>query len=109
MEQIKEAMEMAQMMQELFPEGMNMENMDFSQMMEFIKKNPELLKMISPQLSQMMGGKNIDPELMMKSMENIMWIFTLPGRIKKFMISWRGICLIVFIVAIFYGIFLFVL
>ena len=87
------------------PQMPNMGNMDFSQMMEFIKKNPELLKMISPQLSQMMGGKNIDPELMMKSMENIMWIFTLPGRIKKFMLSWRGICLIVFIVAIFYGIF----
>ena len=87
------------------PQMPNIGNMDFSQMMEFIKKNPELLKMISPQLSQMMGGKNIDPELMMKSMENIMWIFTLPGRIKKFMLSWRGICLIVFIVAIFYGIF----
>ena len=87
------------------PQMPNLGNMDFSQMMEFIKKNPELLKMVSPQLSQMMGGKNVDPELMMKSMENILWIFSIPSRIKKFMLSWRGVCLIVFIIAIFYGIF----
>ena len=83
----------------------NLGNMDFSQMMEFIKKNPELLKMVSPQLSQMMGGKNVDPELMMKSMENILWIFSIPSRIKKFMLSWRGVCLIILLIAIFYGIF----
>ncbi len=41
MEQIKEAMEMAQMMQELFPEGMNMENMDFSQMMNLFSGRTE--------------------------------------------------------------------
>ena len=87
------------------PQMPNLGNMDFTQMMEFIKKNPQILKMVSPQLSQMMGGKDIDPELMMKSMENIMWIFSIPGRIKRFMLSWRGICLIVFIIAIFYGIF----
>ena len=83
----------------------NLGNMDFTQMMEFIKKNPQILKMVSPQLSKMMGGKDIDPEIMMKSMENIMWIFSIPGRIKRFMLSWRGICLIVFIIVIFYGIF----
>ena len=83
----------------------NLGNMDMTQMMEFIKKNPQLLKMVSPQLSKMMGGKDIDPEIMMKSMENIMWLFSIPGRIKRFMLSWRGICLIVFIIAIFYGIF----
>ena len=87
------------------PQMPNFGNMDFTQMMEFVKKNPELLKMVSPQLSKMMGGKDIDPEIMMKSMENIMWIFSIPGRIKRFMLSWRGICLIVFIIAIFYGIF----
>ena len=68
-------------------------------------KNPELLKMVSPQLSKMMGGKNIDPEIMMKSMEKIMWIFSIPGKIKRFMLSWRGICFIIFIIAIFYGLF----
>ena len=87
------------------PQMPNLNNMDFSQMMEFIKKNPELLKMAAPGLSKMMGGKDIDPEIMMKSMENIMWIFSIPGRIKRFMLSWRGICFIVFIIAIFYGIF----
>ena len=87
------------------PQVPNLANMDFQQMMDYIRKNPELLKMISPQLSQMMGGKNIDPELMMKSMEKIMWIFSIPGRIKRFMLSWRGLCLIVFIIAIFYGLF----
>ena len=58
-------------------------------MLDFIKKNPELLKMIFPQLSQMMGSKNIDPEVMMKSMEKIMWIFSISGRIKRFIFSWR--------------------
>ena len=87
------------------PQMPNLANMDFQQMLDFVKKNPELLKMISPQLSQMMGGKNIDPEIMMKSMEKIMWIFSIPGRIKRFMLSWRGICFIIFIIAIFYGLF----
>jgi hypothetical protein len=87
------------------PQMPNLANMDFQQMLDFIKKNPDLLKMISPQLSQMMGGKNIDPEIMMKSMEKIMWIFSIPGRIKRFMLSWRGVCFIIFIIAIFYGLF----
>ena len=87
------------------PQMPNLANMDFQQMLDFIKKNPDLLKMMSPQLSQMMGGKNIDPEIMMKSMEKIMWIFSIPGRIKRFMLSWRGICFIIFIIAIFYGLF----
>ena len=87
------------------PQMPNFANMDFQQMLDFVKKNPELLKMISPQLSKMMGGKDIDPEIMMKSMEKIMWIFSIPGRIKRFMLSWRGICLIVFIIAIIYGLF----
>ena len=87
------------------PQMPNLANMDYQQMFDFIKKNPDLLKMVSPQISQMMGGKNIDPELMVKSMEKIMWLFSLPGRIKRFMLSWRGICFIVFIIAIYYGIF----
>jgi hypothetical protein len=87
------------------PQMPNFAKMDFQQMLDFVKKNPELLKMISPQLSKMMGGKDIDPEIMMKSMEKIMWIFSIPGRIKRFMLSWRGICLIVFIIAIIYGLF----
>ena len=87
------------------PQMPNFANMDFQQMFDFIKKNPELLKMVSPQLSKMMGGKNIDPEIMMKSVEKIMWIFSIPGKIKRFMLSWRGICFIIFIIAIFYGLF----
>ena len=87
------------------PQMPNLANMDFQQMMDFVKKNPELLKMVSPQLSKMMGGKDIDPEIMMKSMEKIMWIFSIPGRIKRFMLSWRGVCFIVFLIAIIYGLF----
>jgi hypothetical protein len=87
------------------PQMPNLNNMDISQMMNFVKSNPELLKMFTPQLSKMMGGKNIDPEIMMKSMENILWIFSIPGRIKRFMLSWRGICFIILIIAIYYGIF----
>ena len=87
------------------PQMPNLNNMDISQMMNFVKSNPEFLKMFTPQLSKMMGGKNIDPEIMMKSMENILWIFSIPGRIKRFMLSWRGICFIILIIAIYYGIF----
>ena len=87
------------------PNMPNLANMDFQQMLDFIKKNPELLKMVSPQLSKMMDGKDIDPEIMMKSMEKIMWIFSIPGKIRRFLISWRGICFIIFIIAIFYGLF----
>ena len=87
------------------PQMPNLNNMDLSQMMDFVKSNPELLKMLTPQLSKMMGGKNVDPEIMMKSMENILWIFSIPGRIKRFILSWRGICFIILIIAIFYGIF----
>ena len=87
------------------PQMPNLNNMDLSQMMDFVKSNPQLLKMLTPQLSKMMGGKNVDPEIMMKSMENILWIFSIPGRIKRFMLSWRGICFIILIIAIFYGIF----
>ena len=87
------------------PQMPNLANMNMQEMMEYLRKNPDLLKMISPQLSKMFGGKDIDPEIMMKSMEKIMWIFSIPGKIKKFFCSWRGICFIVFIVAIFYGIF----
>jgi hypothetical protein len=87
------------------PQMPNLNNMDLSQMMDFVKSNPQLLKMLTPQLSKMMGGKNVDPEIMMKSMENILWIFSIPGRIKRFMLSWRGICFVILIIAIFYGIF----
>ena len=87
------------------PQMPNLANMNMQEIMEYLKKNPELLKMISPQLSKMFGGKDIDPEIMMRSMEKIMWIFSIPGKIKRFFCSWRGICFVVFVVAIFYGLF----
>ena len=87
------------------PQMPNLNNMDFSQMMNFVKSNPELLKSLSPQLSQMLGGKNIDPQIMMKAMDNIMYLVSIPGRIKRFFLSWRGICFIIFIIAIYYGLF----
>ena len=87
------------------PQMPNLANMNMQEIMEYLRKNPELLKMISPQMSKMFGGKDIDPEIMMRSMEKIMWIFSIPGKIKRFFCSWRGICFIVFIVAIIYGLF----
>ena len=87
------------------PQMPNLANMNMQEIMEYLKKNLELLKMISPQLSKMFGGKYIDPEIMMRSMEKIMWIFSIPGKIKRFFCSWRGICFVVFVVAIFYGLF----
>ena len=83
----------------------NFGNMDFHQIMEFIKKILEILKMVSPQLSKMMGDKDIDPEIMMKSNEKIIRLFSIPGRIKRFIFSWRSVCFIIFIRVIFYGLF----
>ena len=77
----------------------NLGNMDFQQMLDFIKKNPEIMKMISPQLSNMMGGKG-DPDMMIQMIEKMLWIFNIPSRLKKFFTSFRGICFIILFIAL---------
>ena len=82
----------------------NLGNMDFQQMLDFIKKNPEIMKMISPQLSNMMGGKG-DPDMMIQMFEKMLWIFNIPSRLKKFFTSFRGICFIILFIALIIGFF----
>ena len=85
------------------PKMPNLGNMDLNSMLQFVKSNPEIMKMVSPQLAQMFGGKEADPELMMKTLDKIQWIINIPTRIKKFFTSWRGIAIILLIIALIIG------
>jgi hypothetical protein len=71
--------------------------------MSFVQNNPQLLKMMGPQMSQMFG--NNDPH-MMKAVENIMWLMSMPQRIKAFFGSTKGkmliLIIIVLVIAYFY-------
>jgi tetratricopeptide (TPR) repeat protein len=82
----------------------NLANMDIKGMMDFLKKNPEMLKMLSPQINAMLG-KDANPEIMMQAMEKILWIFEIPGRLKRFFTSWRGICVIILFITLIWGYF----
>ena len=83
----------------------NLTNMDIQQMIDFMKKNPELFKMLSPQLSNIMGGGDTPPEIMMESMEKIFRIFNFLEQIINFLLSWKGACFIILIIAIIYALF----
>ena len=88
------------------PDFSQLSKMNISQMMEFIQKNPELLKRLAPQLGQMFGGKEGNNEAMVKAMQNIIWLFSLPSKIKKFFFSLKGLCFIIFVASVFYGLFI---
>lgn len=77
----------------------NLQNMDFQSMIKFLQDNPEMMKMISPQLASMFGGKNANPDLVMKALEKLLWIFSIPSRIKRFFTSFRGICIVILFIA----------
>jgi hypothetical protein len=85
-------------------------NMDMSKMMEFIQKNPQMMNMMGSQMSGMFGGgggangangnPNIDPNLMMNSIQTILWLMSIPSKIKQFFYSTQGklfILLLVFL------------
>lgn len=83
----------------------DMGNMDLGKMMEFTQKNPQFLKMMGPQMSQMFGGgengnPKMDPNLMMNAMQNILWLLNLPSRIKQFFLSTRGKLFILVIIVL---------
>lgn len=75
-------------------------NFDMKSMMDFVSKNPDLLKSMGP----MLGGKNgeLPPQL-----ETIMYLLSLPQKIKSFFTSTRGMLtvglIIVLIVSYFYS------
>jgi hypothetical protein len=89
------------------PKGFpDMNNMDLSSMMKFVQDNPQIMNMMGPQMSQMFGGgqggangatggpNGMNNDMMMKSMQNILWLMTLPSRIKAFFTSTRGLLFI---------------
>jgi hypothetical protein len=83
----------------------DMGNMDMGKMMEMIQNNPQMMNMMGPQMSQMFGNgangaPNMDPNLMMSSMQTILWIMGIPSRIKQFFSSTRGKLLILLIVVL---------
>lgn len=89
----------------MFPSGSfpDMANMDMGSMMDFMQKNPQIMNMMGPQMSKMFGGNgnetgNMDPNLMMNAMQTIIWVITIPSRIKQFFSSLRGRLLILFII-----------
>jgi len=83
----------------------NPSNMDFSQMGDLISKNPELLKMAMNSMG--MGNSGADPNLMMNSMQTILWVMSIPQRIKAFFTSTKGILfsliIAILIISYFYG------
>ena len=93
------------------PKGFpDMNNMDLSSMLKFVQDNPQIMNMMGPQMSQMFGGgqggangatagpNGMNNDMMMKSMQNILWLMTLPSRIKAFFTSTRGLLFIGLIV-----------
>lgn len=83
-------------------------NMDMNSMMDFIQKNPNIMNMMGPQMSNMFGGgaNGMDPNLMMNSMQTILWIMSFPSRIKQFFSSTKGkiliLCLLFLIISYFF-------
>ena len=80
-------------------------NMDMSSMLSFVQNNPQLLNMMGPQMAKMFGKDGNDPHVA-KALENIIWLMSLPQRIKAFFSSTRGkliiLAIIVLIITYFY-------
>jgi hypothetical protein len=77
----------------------DLKNMDINSMMKFMQDNPQIMNMMGPQMSQMFGpGAN--NEMMMKSMQNILWIVSLPSKIKAFFTSTRGMMFIMLVIVL---------
>lgn len=84
------------------PQMPNPGGMDFKSMMDMISKNPDLMKMISPEMAKMFGGKNGE---MPPQFETIMYLLSLPHRIKSFFTSFRGISITVLVIVLVYSYF----
>lgn len=72
-------------------------NMDMGSMMDFISKNPDFIKNISPQLSQMMGGKDgkVPPQL-----ETVLYLLSLPQKTRDFFKSTQGKLIVVLVICL---------
>lgn len=85
----------------------NLNNMDMNGMFKMIQDNPQIMNMMGPQMANMFGGNGGNQQVMMNSMQNILWLISLPQRIKAFITSPRGILFIsivlILIIAYFYN------
>lgn len=90
-----------------FPSIPDMKNMDINSMLKFVQSNPQILNMMGPQMSQMFGQSQSpgQSDVMMNSMQNILWILSLPQRIKAFFFSSRGMLLIFFFIILIFSYF----
>lgn len=79
-------------------------NMDMKSMMEFVSKNPDILKMISPEMAKMFGGNSKDGSVP-PQLETIMWILGMPHRIKSFFTSPKGLLITGLVVYLIYNYF----
>ena len=76
----------------------NLNNMDFNSMLKMIQDNPQLMNMMGPQMANMFGGSGANQQAIMNSMQSILWLLSLPQKIKSFFSSTRGMLFISFII-----------
>ena len=76
----------------------NLNNMDMNGTLKMLQDNPQLMNMMGPQMANMFGGSGGNQEAIMNSMQTILWLMSLPQRIKAFLSSKRGMLFISFIV-----------
>lgn len=85
----------------------NLNNMDINGMLKMVQDNPQLMNMMGPQMANMFGGSGANQQMMMNSMQNILWLISLPQRIKTFLTSPKGMLFIsiimILIIAYFYN------
>ena len=85
----------------------NLNSMDVNGMFKMIQDNPQLMNMMGPQMANMFGANGGNQDVLMNSMQNILWLMSLPQRIKAFLKSSRGIIFIsivlILIIAYFYN------
>jgi hypothetical protein len=86
----------------------DLKNMDMNSMLKFVQDNPQILNMMGPQMSKMFGGgmggaNGMNNEVMMNSMQNILWIMSLPQRIRAFFTSTRGMMFSLFIIILIFS------
>ncbi len=81
-----------------FPDMSNM-----GDMLKMVQNNPQLMNMMGPQMSKMFGGDGTNPgqnETMMNAMQNVMWVISLPQRIKAFFKSPKGMLFLLFVIVL---------
>lgn len=76
----------------------DMKNMDMGSMLKFVQDNPNIMNMMGPQFSQMFGQNGGNNDAMMKSMQNILWLISLPSRAKSYFSTTQGKIIILFLI-----------